>query len=145
MTDITTQSLIESLFTPILAGGTIFVYDVFYEKKNYSQSSYDGALMLGSLFITKWIDSMLDKQIISVYGNENLKSITNYISQPAINALIYNYAYNMLFRTKYNIGFNSRSMGYTSMILGGSVGLVNKFGEPYLLTLLTGIQSFNIL
>jgi hypothetical protein len=132
-------TLVENVSGPIVFGTAIGIYDYLIEKKNINNCLYDGSIMAGSLFATKIADDILQKQLISAFGNENTQDLSNLLAQPLINTFLYRYLYNSIYVPKY--GKYTRTDNMT-MILGFATGFGQKMSNTYIINwLVNPLQS----
>lgn len=122
----------ENLLPSAVAGAGLLLWDVFIEKTPLMTSSYDAAVLAGSVFASKAaIDLFIPANVMqNLFGGATQ---SNNVFKPILNSIVagfvYDYIYNSFLRPKNNLLANrSRDK---SIFIGIAVSYVAlMFGNP---------------
>lgn len=131
------QSFLESAYSPAIFGIMVGLYDFMIEKKNITKCMYDSGIMAGSLYASKIAHSVIDLRLIDTFGNQMIQEYSKYIVQPAINYFLYPYLYNWFYEGKFGNFTNNRSQTM-SQIIGSASAFAQTMSDNYIVSFITG-------
>ena len=133
------QTTVQTAIMPLLLSSAVVTYDFLIERKDISRALYDGGISFGSLYLTKLAHSLIDTKIIDEFGNSSIQNMS-YLVQPAINAFLYEYLYNMFYSGKFAFENNTRTKTM-SMIIGGVLAGVQGFSDGIVVNWLSNMTK----
>ena len=133
-----TDKVIQYSLKGVAGASILYGYNIFFENKNFRDSSiiYDSFIFAGSVISGNFIHDLIDKQ----NPIKSMKFIGNFL-EPLITASIYTFAYEYIYRKKYNF-VNNRDMKSNSL-LAFVIAVITQYLENPLLGFFTNMQVLN--
>jgi len=121
---------------PAIAGGLVYLFDVFYENKGYTSGFVmnDFLAMFGSS-----LSSKIANDVINSIVNIPNELYINMLIKPIINVLLYPYLYNLMVVKQFPIT-GGRDTNIT-MILAALVSLISSYTNDPMTNLILGYNS----